>query len=107
MKDGRTREVRAADVQRVQRRRVGVLVGTIIGAGVGIGLGLAAASYAENEAGNASSAFLAVFAISTGTGLGIDAAINRNRTVYERNPRITVAPVVTPRAAGARVTVTF
>lgn len=105
--DGLERHVEFAEIQKVQRTRNGLVLGTVIGLGVGLGLGAAAASYGGNEGMNASGAFLWVLGLSTAAGLGIDAAINLPRTVYDREKTMAVTPIVTPRGAGVGVRVTF
>lgn len=102
-----TRQIAIAEIRKVRRTRVGLLLGTAIGLGVGVGLGLAAASYAENEAGSGATAFLWVAGLSTAAGIGVDAALNLPRTVYDRDRTLTVAPLVTPRAAGVAMRIRF
>jgi preprotein translocase subunit YajC len=90
-----------------RRTRRGMLLGTLIGAGVGAAFGAVAASYAENETGNASTAFLTVMAIGIGAGAGIDALINLERTVYRRrsSARMLISPAITRSGGGVAATV--
>ena len=106
-RDGLDHQVEFGRIQKVQRTRIGVILGTAIGLGIGIGLGLAAASYAENESASGVAAFLWIAGLSTAAGVGVDAAVNLPRTVYQRDRRVAVTPVVTPRARARGVRVTF
>ena len=100
------REVPTTDVQRVRRTRMGFLAGPVIGALAGLGLGLAAYNALGDDM--AASGWMMMIGVGAGVGLGIDAAINLPRTVYERDaPRVSVAPVVTPRGAGVGLKVRF
>lgn len=105
--DGSQRRIGLGDIHKVQRKRMGVKLGTLIGLAVGVGSGALAGTYAENEAGDGVFAFLSVAAMSTAAGFGIDAAVNIPRTVYQRDRKVTVAPIVTPRGAGVGVRMTF
>jgi hypothetical protein len=106
--DGR-REIAVRDVLRVKRTRMGLVLGTAIGTGVGMLLGaIVAAIVNEEGSGSAAGAFLLYTGIGAATGCGIDAAINIPRTVYTREtPRVSVAPMVSPRGAGFGVRVSF
>ena len=77
-------------VERVSRRRFGVLLGPIIGAGVGIGFAIPVAMLFHNEGADATAATAFLIGLGAGTGLLIDAAINLPRTVYRResSPRV-------------------
>jgi hypothetical protein len=104
---GSQRPVGLGDIQKVQRTRFGVTVGTAIGLAAGLGLGTLAASHGGNEGISAGGAFALLLALSTGVGLGIDAAINLPRTVYERERTVAVAPIVRPHAMGVSVRMAF
>jgi hypothetical protein len=104
--DGTPVTLPANDVQRIQRKRMSWILGTVIGAGAGLGLGALSASIDmtnTNPAGPMISGTLFGAAI----GLGIDALINIPHTVYQREVRVTVAPVVTQQAAGIQMHVAF
>jgi hypothetical protein len=107
--DGQRRTVAAARVARVQRKRVGVLLGAVIGAGAGIAAGAALASYAENEGGSQAAAWMFPMAIGLGAGIGIDALVNFPRTVYRRKPvaQVNVAPILAPGAQGGSIRISF
>src|SRR5688572_25532053 len=89
-----------ADVNRVRRRQNGVLLGAIIGTLAG-----GAAAYpgywpAENETGDGAGDALRVVLAGTAIGIGIDALLSRNRTLYHR--RTSAATLrVEPRRGGA------
>jgi hypothetical protein len=94
-------------ITEARRTRRGMLLGTLIGAGVGAAFGAVAASYAENETGSASAAFLTVMAMGIGAGAGIDALVNLERTVYRRpsSSRVSIAPAVGAGRGGLAATV--
>ena len=94
--------VDAARLERVQRTRVGVLLGAIIGAGAGVAAGAALASLVGNEGGNTTAAFMVPVTIGVGTGVAIDGLINLPRTVYRRKPatRLSAAPILGAGAVG-------
>jgi len=96
-------------VDRVTRRRFGVLLGTILGAGVGVGLAIPLSMLYDNEGGDKAGDITKLVAVTTGIGFGIDAAINLPRTVYRRDAplRVRVAPLVAPGGAGVAMRVTF
>jgi hypothetical protein len=106
---GERHAVAANSIQRVQRTRVGVLLGAIVGGGVGVVSGLALSSYASNEGFNGTTAFLIPVAIGLGAGIGVDALVNLPRTVYKRTPgtRVTVAPILAPGTRGGAVRISF
>ena len=106
---GDRRTVQASHVERVQRTRVGVVLGAIIGAGAGIAAGAALASLVGNEGGSRTAAFMLPVAIGVGTGVGLDALINLPRTVYRRTPatRITAAPILGAGVMGGSIRVDF
>ncbi len=103
------RTLEVSDIDRVSRRRRGVLLGSLIGLGVGIGLAIPVNMLYRNEGANGTGAVAYIVGLSTATGLGIDALIDLPRTVYRRpgSPRVRLAPQVGPGAAGAAVHVTF
>ena len=101
--------VRFAAVERVSRRRFGVLLGPIIGAGVGIGFAIPVASLFHNEGADATAVSALLIGLGAGTGLLIDAAINLPRTVYRREPapRVQIAPQLGRDRRGVALQVTF
>jgi len=103
------REVPADQVTRVQRRRNGILFGALIGTGVGIYSGMAFRSWAHNERGDETRAFLFPLAAGMGTGVAIDALLVRTRTVFERTPltRARLSVNVWPGRMAAQMTVGF
>ena len=96
-------------VDRVSRRRFGVLLGPIIGAGVGVGFAIPVAMLFHNEGADATAASAFLIGLGAGTGLLIDAAINLPRTVYRRAPaaRVRIAPQVGRGRRGVALQVTF
>jgi hypothetical protein len=96
-------------VDRVSRRRFGVLLGPLIGAGVGIGFAIPVAMLFQNEGADATTATAFLVGVGAGAGLLIDAAINLPRTVYRRHPRarVQIAPQVGRDRRGIAMQVTF
>jgi hypothetical protein len=78
----------------VQRKRNGVLLGALIGAGVGILPAVAISSYTNNEGGSSAWAAMPI-GVGAAMGVGIDALLSKNRTVYQRNAnqRVTLTPL--------------
>jgi len=107
--DGGMRTIAFSDVDRVTRRRRGVLLGTLIGLGVGIGLAIPLNQLYDHEGGNRVGPNAVVLGASTAVGLGIDAMIDLPRTVYRRPERLKVrlAPQFAPDAAGIAMHVQF
>ena len=79
--DGTRRTFEVSDIEQVQRRKNGVLLGLLIGAGCGAALG--AFAYSLDEDNSPAAAAWSV-AIGAGIGLGIDAVVVVPRTVYRR-----------------------
>jgi hypothetical protein len=99
----------AAQIQKVQKRKNGVLLGGLIGLGASIPFVIVLSTYQYNEGGDQAAAFLPM-AMGVGAGLGIDAAIGSNKTLYERKPSrtVTVAPLMDRKGGiGARVALKF
>lgn len=96
-------------VERVSRRRFGVLLGPIIGAGVGIGFAIPVAMLFHNEGADATAASAFLIGLGAGTGLLIDAAINLPRTVYRREspPRVRITPQMGRDRRGVAMQVSF
>jgi hypothetical protein len=89
-----------SSIDRVRRRRTGVLLGSIIGLGVGVACGIPWKMLADNETGDGTAALLTAAGIGLGVGLAIDAALNLNRTVYRRSDT-TVRFELAPNPRGA------
>jgi hypothetical protein len=91
--NGGFRTVDAAQIQKVQKHKNGVLLGAMIGAGSMIPVSLALSSYAYNEGASQGGAFVP---IALGVGMGIDAIIGSNKTLYYRKSgrTVTVAPLI-------------
>jgi hypothetical protein len=99
-------------VARIQvRRSDSLLNGFLIGAAVGAGTIVALAfSIDRNEADEYGPATALYGAIGGGIGIGIDALIRGKRTVFMARSgahRVSVQPIVTARAQGLRVSLTF
>lgn len=107
--DAGPRTIGASDIDRVTRRRRGVVLGTIIGLGVGIGFAIPLNMLFDNEGGNRARPTITLLAASTGIGLGIDALIDLPRTVYRRSDsrKVRLAPQIAPRGAGLAMHVAF
>jgi hypothetical protein len=111
------RSYAAADVRQMRQRRPdplwnGALIGFAVGGGLGLGLGNFSGSWSW---GDAAVGALMIGAIGMGIGVGVDALIPGKRLVVYRAPgssgslpaRLSIAPVVTPRARGALVSFAF
>jgi hypothetical protein len=104
-----SRTVDIAQIQRVQKRKNGILLGALIGLGAGIPFAVGVSSYAYNEGSSESAAFFPI-AVGLGAGIGIDAAIGSSKTVYERSPgrTVTVSPMIDPQVGvGGRLAFKF
>ncbi|MEO5896639.1 MAG: hypothetical protein ABIS06_13155 [Vicinamibacterales bacterium] len=92
------------DLDRVRRRRNGVLLGAVIGLGAGIALGILPRMILNNEGADGDLALIGVAAIGLGTGVAIDGLVSRNRMIFRRSE----GPVrlgVEPLRGGASVRV--
>lgn len=98
------RTLRYADIDRVKRRKNGVLLGALIGAGAGLAAGLPLKSLVDNETGEGDSVLAFFLGVGIGAGVGIDALFGSSPTVYRR-PSGTVRHTFTvePRKGGAAV----
>jgi hypothetical protein len=106
---GGPRSVDAAQIQKVQKRKNGVLLGALIGVGSMIPVSIGVSTYSYNEGGGAAVAFIPI-AVGLGAGIGIDAAIGSNKTLYERQSgrTVTVAPMFDSKGGvGGRVAFKF
>jgi hypothetical protein len=101
------RQVAAADIRKVQRTRMSLLLGIVIGAGAGAALG--GTAYAQcDDCDSATSMVLLTAAVGAGVGCGIDALVNVPRTVYERKEsRVSLGPTVTRGGGGVAVALRF
>jgi hypothetical protein len=101
------RAVPTTRVERVQRTRIGVTLGAIVGAGTGIATGAVLAHVFDGE--YPLQAALGLAGIGAGAGIGIDALLNLPRTVYTRAamPRISAGPILRPGVRGASVRISF
>jgi hypothetical protein len=107
--DNVRQRIPANQVNRVQVRRNGVLLGALIGAGTGVPFGLALRSYARNEAGSEAGALAFPIAVGLGIGIAIDALLVKPRTVFNRgySARSVLFPIVASKRAGVGVAITF
>jgi hypothetical protein len=104
-----------ADVTRIQQRRQDSLLnGALIGAGIGAAFAALGASSCANDLGctDSAGAFFALgLAVGTGAGIGVDAAIIRERIIFDRLGRhgvaLSLAPAVSRGRAGAALSVRF
>jgi hypothetical protein len=117
LKAGPARRFGPADATLIRQRRHdplwnGALIGFAVGGGLGLGLGNFSGSWSW---GDAAVGALMIGAIGAGIGVGIDALIPGRKVVAYRAPgpggassaRLSVAPVITPRAKGAAVLLAF
>lgn len=100
------RTIPFADIDRVAKRKNGILLGALIGTAAGIAIGLPVRSYLNNEARDGDQAFW-VFVISgAAIGTGLDALMASDRTIYRRpnstQPAFAIAP--TRGGVAARLT---
>lgn len=99
-----------AAVDEASRKRMGTLLGLVIGTGAGAAWGLmfAVAGGATADDG-VTSIVLCWTGVGAAVGVGIDSVLNRKRTVYRRNVKshVSLSPVLAPRAAGMHVSMTW
>jgi len=94
------RTLLVADIERVQRRRNGTVLGTAVGAGIGLAGGLALATLFANEGGNGTLPAVGLTAAGAGAGYLVDAALGSYVVVYER-PGTTRVDTVSHRVRAA------
>jgi len=94
------RSFRYTELDRVRRRKNGVLLGALIGLGAGAAIGWPVAEWSSNEGGSRSDGVWIALA-GLGAGLGIDALLGSNPTIY-RSP-VRTGLTVTPAKKGAMV----
>ena len=113
--DGQTTDVSYPDIVRIDRPpdrvRDGALNGFLVGAGFGV-ISMALDDCEESFFGCPGAGEYAIVALITGglgsaIGLGIDALIRRDREIYRRGVRTTLAPVVAPGLRAARVSISW
>ena len=106
--NGAPQQIPASRILKVQRKHNGVLLGALIGAGVGILPAVAISSYTNNEGGSSAWAAMPI-GVGAAMGVGIDALLSKNRTVYQRNAsqRVTLTPVVDRNRRGVRLALQF
>ena len=78
------------DIERIRRRKNGVILGAAIGTAAGLAVGLPFGALADNEGGGGSQIVALCVLVGAGAGTGLDALFGSNRTVY-RKPRATRA----------------
>lgn len=94
------RSFRYTEIDQVRKRKNGVLLGALIGFGAGAALGWPVAQLAERDDASRSDAVWVALA-GLGVGLGIDALLGSNPTIYRSSVRTGVT--VTPSRNGATV----
>jgi hypothetical protein len=114
--DGTPREFSPADVLEIRQRRGdslgnGAIIGLIAGAAFGSVGALIICAEEADCAGAATAAVLAYGAIGAGMGVGVDALIRRERTIYRAPARpaasIRISPIVTKNRQGIAVSWKF
>jgi len=110
---GDLRHLRTADLMRVSVRHSDpVINGALIGAGAAVASGLFLCRLTETweNCRDDVGPMLRIGAIGAGVGIAIDALIRGRRTIYEAAPGATqlhAAPIVTRRARGLQLSVSF
>jgi hypothetical protein len=107
--DGKEANIPVQTIISVERKRNGVMLGTLIGAGVGFfAFGLPLASLVHNEGGDLAGPLLFVTAIGAGAGAGIDALLSVKRTIYiQRTSSLSVQPAFAPGQVAFLLSKTF
>ncbi|HXW05524.1 MAG TPA: hypothetical protein VD833_09865 [Vicinamibacterales bacterium] len=91
------------DVERIRRRRNGVLLGSLIGLGAGLATGIPLKSLVDNETGKGNEALATMIAMGVGAGMCLDAVLSTNRTIYRRDGAATSFGLQPLRGGGAVV----
>ena len=86
--EGGQRAFEYRDIDRIRRRKNGVILGAVIGTAAGLAVGLPFGALWDNEVGGGSQIVAMCVLIGAGAGTGLDALFGSNRTVY-RKPRAT------------------
>lgn len=102
---GHQQSVPFADIDRVRRRRNGVVVGAVVGLGAGLTFGIPARMLVNNENGAGNSALLTMVGIGVGIGVLVDGLLSVNRTIYRRSAT-SVRFGLAPQIGGAAIRVT-
>ena len=112
---GSTRDLSEADVYKIQQWRGDSLKnGALIGFGVGVGMGVVSSFFCEGSEG--ASCKVGTITISAGVytliGIGIDALIPTNKTIYFGGTRttsntITIRPILQSSRKGATLAYSF
>jgi hypothetical protein len=89
-----------SDLERVRRRRNGVVLGGIIGLATGVTFGIPVRIIVNAESGDGDRALVALAAVGLGVGLAVDALVSLDRTIYRRST-MTIRFEVTPHPHGA------
>jgi hypothetical protein len=89
------------EIEQVRRRNNGVLLGAIIGTAAGVVAGIPVYQMANNETGDGGQD-LAVMIALVGIGVGIDALLDRESTVYRRRA-VTSSLQIRPEHRGGAV----
>ena len=105
--DGREARFRWSDVDHVKRRRNGVLLGAIIGAATGAVTGIPVAMLAENEHGDGPQALTSMTLLGLGAGIGVDALLSTDRTIYDRFSQTRLDFVPQRGGGSVRITLTW
>jgi hypothetical protein len=107
------RRLRTSDVRRVRvRHSDSVINGTLIGAGAAVASGLFLCRLTETweNCRDDVGPMFRIGAIGAGVGIGIDALIRGRRTIYEAaqgSTRLHATPIITGRAAGPQISLSF
>jgi hypothetical protein len=115
LSNGTTRDLREAEVFKIQQRRQDSLKnGAIIGGAVGMGLVIAALAWecGSCRTGEVVAGIIAYTGIGAGVGVGIDALIPSKQTIFIggiRGPlsHTTIAPILTTSRTGIAVSFSF
>jgi hypothetical protein len=107
MKSG-PRTIAVPQIQLVQRRKNGVLLGAIIGAGAMVPVSIVLQEYLNNEGGGSAYAAVPIL-VGAGVGTAIDAFIGSRKTLYHRSSQthLGVSPVINRNGVGVRVAFKF
>lgn len=106
-REGSQARLQWSDVDLVKRRRNGVLLGAIIGASAGVATGIPVASLMENEHGQGAEALTSMILLGLGMGIGVDALLSTERTVYDRFAQTRLEFLPQRGGGSVRVTLTW
>lgn len=91
-----------SEIEQVRRRSNGVLLGAIIGTVAGVVAGIPVYQLSNNETADGRKDLALMIALGLGTGVGIDALLGRETTVYSRRA-ITSSLQIRPAPDGGAV----